>query len=784
VTSQDDAFQQAAALHQAGRLEEAGQLYRSILQVQPSHPEANHNLGMVAIQSKRPDAALPHFEAAIEANPDQGRFRLSYVYALLQAGQPDAARQALARGLHLDLNREAVAALTGELANHVGDESLSGRDALLAALFSEGRFAEAAAVAEEMTTRFPLYVEAHLNLCIALKQLHRLAEAEASCRRALALKPDFAEAHGVLGSVFHALGRRDAAGASFRRAIELEADPAEAHDKVASLLIAAGDLPAALNFVLQSLRIRETEHARRNFVFCVRRLTFAKNDDSVRAMLLRALTGPWARPRALAAVAINFVKLNPVVQACMAPQPPFGNEVAAALAADLLLCALLNSTPVCDVDLERFLTFARRTLLDEAAAAPGAAGGCGPALDFYSALANQCFINEYVFGHAGDEGRKAGELRDALQAALEAGAPVPPLLVLAVAAYFPLGSLPLAPRLLEAQWPGAISAVLTQQIREPREELQLRAGIARLTAIDGEISLRVQSQYEENPYPRWIRPAPAGEAMDFDAFLRRRFPQAFFHRGGLPEDAGRGGIDILIAGCGTGQQSIETSRKFAGARVLAVDLSMNSLGYAKRKTGELGLTAIEYAQADLLRLGSLDRRFDLIESVGVLHHLADPWAGWRVLVSLLRPGGIMRIGLYSELARRHIVRARAFIAEKGYGSTADEIRRCRQDLLGSEAGGELRTVAAWADFFSTSACRDLLFHVQEHRMDLARIGEFIGANGLQFLGFDIEDEVRHAYRRRFPRDFAAVDLNLWQQFESGNPDTFIGMYQFWVQKES
>ena len=69
-------------------------------------------------------------------------------------------------------------------------------------------------------------------------------------------------------------------------------------------------------------------------------------------------------------------------------------------------------------------------------------------------------------------------------------------------------------------------------------------------------------------------------------------------------------------------------------------------------------------------------------------------------------------------------------------------------------------------------------------MDLARIGEFIGANGLQFLGFDIEDEVRHAYRRRFPRDFAAVDLNLWQQFESGNPDTFIGMYQFWVQKES
>ena len=65
----------------------------------------------------------------------------------------------------------------------------------------------------------------------------------------------------------------------------------------------------------------------------------------------------------------------------------------------------------------------------------------------------------------------------------------------------------------------------------------------------------------------------------------------------------------------------------------------------------------------------------------MLHHLADPQAGWRVLLSLLRPGGVMHIGLYSELARQDVVRARAFIAERGYGQTADDIRRCRQDLF-------------------------------------------------------------------------------------------------------
>jgi len=89
---------------------------------------------------------------------------------------------------------------------------------------------------------------------------------------------------------------------------------------------------------------------------------------------------------------------------------------------------------------------------------------------------------------------------------------------------------------------------------------------------------------------------------------------------------------------------------------LAVDLSISSLAYAKRKSRKLGLTTIEYAQADLLKLGSLGRSFDIIESSGVLHHLAAPWAGWRVLLSLLRPGGFMRLGFYSEVARRDIVR--------------------------------------------------------------------------------------------------------------------------------
>src|SRR5262249_4359341 len=154
---------------------------------------------------------------------------------------------------------------------------------------------------------------------------------------------------------------------------------------------------------------------------------------------------------------------------------------------------------------------------------------------------------------------------------------------------------------------------------------------------------------------------------------------------------------------------------------------------ARRKTREFGLLNIEYAQADILELGSINRTFDRIESIGVLHHLAEPTAGWRVLVSLLRPGGRMRIGLYSELARRSIAEARARIAASGYRPTADDIRRCRQDIIRETDHWNLPIHVL--DFYSLSGCRDLLFNVMEHRFTIPEIAAFLNENDLSFLAF-------------------------------------------------
>src|SRR5262249_27563298 len=141
-------------------------------------------------------------------------------------------------------------------------------------------------------------------------------------------------------------------------------------------------------------------------------------------------------------------------------------------------------------------------------------------------------------------------------------------------------------------------------------------------------------------------------------------------------------VDILIAGCGSGLSAIELARQANNARVLAIDHNLASLSYGKRIAQDFGLTNLEFVHADIMKCGSLGRQFDFIDVSGVLDHLAVPWEGWRILLGLLRPGGTMQIGVYSDVARRKIAAARALIDERGY--QASDIRNCREVLVATD----------------------------------------------------------------------------------------------------
>jgi SAM-dependent methyltransferase len=269
---------------------------------------------------------------------------------------------------------------------------------------------------------------------------------------------------------------------------------------------------------------------------------------------------------------------------------------------------------------------------------------------------------------------------------------------------------------------------------------------------DDPVSLKVRAQYEQNPYPRWVRTQAVFEPVA---------------PGGSPR--------ILVAGCGTGQHAVATALRYPTGTVLAVDLSRASLAYAKRKSAELGVANVEYRQGDILALGALDERFDLIECSGVLHHMAHPLEGWRVLASLRKPGGRMRIGLYSEAGRRQVVRARELIAERGFGPDPEGIRAARTEIRKDPL---LAQLARNEDFFSMSGCRDLLFHVHERRFTLPEVESMIVRLGLRFVGFEFPDSgaTLARYRARFSED----SLQNWHKFEQEFPDTFSRMYQFWV----
>jgi hypothetical protein len=163
--------------------------------------------------------------------------------------------------------------------------------------------------------------------------------------------------------------------------------------------------------------------------------------------------------------------------------------------------------------------------------------------------------------------------------------------------------------------------------------------------------------------------------------------------------------------------------------------------------------------------------------------MEDPITGWRALCERLRPGGFMRIGLYSALARSEVALARQRIASLGLAPTAPNIRAFRQRVLFGNESERLPGLALSKDIYDLNGCRDLLFHAREHRYTIPELREMLGVLGLEFLGFDLADErtVRR-YQADNPDDPAASDLERWAKLETAHPDAFSGMYVFWCRK--
>jgi len=756
--SPEERFASAVKLHQQGRLAEAEAAYRDLLAADAQHAGGLHYFGVLLLQLGRAEAAADLIRRSLARHERNAEAHYHLGLAFAQLGQfADVVAH----------NRRALELEPGYIDAHLN---------LGNGLKALGRPADAKAAYQRAIELAPRLPQAHFNLANTLVELADTDEAIREFERTLALQPAYPEALNNLAGALLARGRIEPALQRYRQALDLRPDFSEAIVGLALAHLMQDDAFTAMALVCKALAIRPTRAAKDLFVSCARRLNICPDVPQLRDVLGAALREPWSRPRLFAGFAAAVLKnKGPVADAIAQMQPGEALSLSTlhALAADPLLATLLESTPVGDVELETLLTAARRGILALCEAPSLEADSLLP---FACSMARQCFINEYVFGL--DESEDAGvqALRHRLADICAAGGMAPPILIAAVACYGPLTLQPAYQRLLERPSPTALEAVLTQQVREPDAERLMAAAIPRLTSIEDTTSLAVQQQYEENPFPRWIKTVPGGQQIPFEDYLRELLPSARLN------PVNRTPVDVLVAGCGTGLQPVELATRVSAARILAVDLSRASLGYAARKTAELGLRNIEYGHADILRLGELGRRFDVIQASGVLHHMAEPLVAWRRLLDLLRPGGLMLLGFYSERARTEISAGRAFIAEHGFASDPAGIRRARAAIAALPDDHSIRLNLILPDFFCMSECRDLLFHVAEQCLTLPQIARFIRETGLEFLGFQLSRDTASRYTAANPDDPTLTDLDRWHAFEQARPHTFIGMYQFWVRR--
>ncbi len=439
---------------------------------------------------------------------------------------------------------------------------------------------------------------------------------------------------------------------------------------------------------------------------------------------------------------------------------------------DDLFLLMIQKSIICDADLEKMLIKVRKEILNESI---NEKNDLSKIFNFILSLAEQCFLNEYVFFQTEDEEKK---IRSLLKK-IEKSKKINELDISILGCYIPLSQTEkIKKKLIKYKSNNLLfNDLIKIQLKEINKEKEIKKTIGNLKTITDKVSQKVKNQYEKNPYPRWRYTYPNIKTHFTNRFENQIRPNLIKYS----KIDKFNSPNVLIAGCGTGRHLFIVNN-YSNANILGIDLSLSSLAYAKRKTDEAGIKNIKFLQADILDLKKLKKKFDIIECIGVLHHMKEPTSGLKILIDLLEPHGVLKLGLYSRIARKHVYQVRNFIKKNNFKSNIYDIRQCRKKILSSNNNDEFfRKISFRNDFYSTSTVRDLIFHEQEHSFTILEISQILKKFELEFLGFS-DSFIKSKYSKIYSSDKKNVNLENWDKYESSNPNTFIGMYNFWVKK--
>ena len=621
------------------------------------------------------------------------------------------------------------------------------------------------------------YFDAYINLGLLNKDSNKYNEAEEYYLKALEINNKSAIAHLNLGACYKEKQDLDKAILHTKMAIEIDNKLENCYLNLATIYNQIGDYKKSLSLAKKELLLhKHSELSYQLISELIKKgevLNTSEKDN--RELLKNLLNRKDISHRELFGNINSLISKEILEELSILESKLYENNKFNILIKDKELVKALSLLIFCSPLWEKVLGNIRKNILLNYSDKDKISNSI---LNFTIGLGSQCFLNEYVYYISTEEKDKLKELKKIINNNKNKD-----YKLAIISCYQSLSSINDEVINLNTYIPNKkeLNNLLNLQFKELNAEKMISKGIKKIGNIKDSTSKEVKNQYELNPYPRWRYNSYAKEnKLNFLSVINSEISPNTIKPNSVQLTNKK--INILIAGCGTGIQIIEASR-YSNCEITAIDLSNSSISYAKRKVDEYGLKNINFIEMDLLELTSLNKRFDLIECSGVLHHMNEPSKGLSNLFDVLEPEGFLKLGLYSKYAREEILKARKLIKEKDIKPNIDGIRNFRNDLLNGEIK-EVNEITNWSDFYSTSMCRDLCFHTHENCYTLIEIKNMLKVSNLEFLGFTLSKEIRDKYQIDNKDKDSLKNLELWDKFEKLNPNSFREMYQFWSRKST
>ncbi len=719
-----DFFNQAIEYHQSGKLQEAESAYNSILNIDKKNPGALLNLASIYKNTSRVNKAVNLLESCIKYNP-------KFVDAYSNLGN------------------------------------------LLRII---GQLGEAHQITKEAILLNPESVNSNINMGSILLEMNRLEEAMKFTLKAIELDQFNSIAHLNLSVIYRLQNNLDKSVEVARKAISLNSSKLEPYLSLITTFIEQGNFFDAITTCSQVLGKYHSNH---RLCLSLSKAISQINPQELDVQLIRDLINLLIFRKDLELQSlfkfIDFIYTPMLLNELKDNNQYIYISTISNLESEAkMFFQALKCINFASLSWESYLTKLRR---DITLAYASGIYKLDPSIDLDRvsiAIAHQSFLNEYIYSFKSDEYDLINKIIGKIQ-----NGKVQDLPISILASYMPLYSLDsLRSILLNYKSNNIeINELLNCQLHQPLEERKFISSLANVGNISNRISINVKAQYEQNPYPRWIYTEFSKENKIhylnvINSEIKPNIVNSSYDSNPL---------QVLIAGCGTGKQIIKAQR-YSNAQVTAIDISASSLCYSKRKISDYGINNVSLIQMDILDLPKLNKKFDVIECCGVLHHMEDPARALETLTNTLVDSGYLKLGLYSTVARQFIKDIRSTLPINLSNLNSEQLRSIRNELI-SENNYIYKKIYRVLDFFSISSFRDLLLHVHEKTYTLPQINELLHNNSLHFLGFYIPDEIKNKYKSMYPNDKKLLELRNWSKFEEINPDIFKGMYQFWASKK-